>query len=169
MCRKWCPSTCPPLLHCGPDHREMLSKWTRAQTSADECRHFEMQRGQSSQPPPTPPSPPTHTHTRGKIMSAPLSPSDPSSLKEAGCQKLSGPGGQKCLGRSGLISPHVAFNTSPPERLGSFPLPRGSNLTAATHSWSKCAWERVILFLPEIKAWTGLICSLTFCVSSLSV
>lgn len=142
MCRKWCPGTCPPLLHCGPDHRETLSKWIRAQTSADTLKCREGSRVSHHALPPRPPDSPsphthTHTHTRGRIMSAPMSPSDPSPLKEAGCQKLSGPGGQKCLGRSGVISPHAAFNGSPPDQTSadSLPLPHGSNLTAATHSW----------------------------------
>lgn len=88
-------------------------------------------------------------------MSAPTSSSDPSPLKEAGCQKLSGLGGQKCLGRSGDISTHAAFNTSPPNQRGQPPITARPK-SAAAHSWQKCMWEGVIIFLSEFKAWTGL-------------
>lgn len=99
-----------PLL---PRSQEDALQMDPAQTSVDTLRCREGS-GVSHHLPPTKHSH-THTHTRGRIMSAPSSPTDLSPLKEAGCQMLSGLGVQKCLGRSGVISPHVVFNTSLPD------------------------------------------------------
>lgn len=151
----------PALVHLCSIVDQITGICTPNGPGTNKCRHFEMQRGQSSQSSsPPPPQPNTHTHTHMHQGQDNVSP-------HVSLWPLSSEGGRlpeafrarrtKMSRQVWCYFPSCGVQHLPTRSVRTASHYRTAQIWPLPLILVKCKREGIIIFLPEIKAWTGLI------------